>query len=50
MDQKPDHPAPMPSTSLLRQWAADPANEQVWGLDAIADEIERLRKLAGEAA
>lgn len=45
MDPKPDHPAPMPSTSLLRKWAADPTNEQVWGLDAVADELDRLRRL-----
>lgn len=38
-------PRPMPSTSLLRKWAADPTNEQVWGLDAVADELDRLRRL-----
>jgi len=44
-EQQQPEPRPMPSTSLLRQWAADKANEQVWGLDAIADELDRLHKL-----
>lgn len=38
-------PKPMPSTSLLRLWNADPENEVCWGLDAIADELDRLRRL-----
>jgi hypothetical protein len=33
----------MPSPALLREWATDPCNAQCWGLDAVADEIERLR-------
>ena len=38
----------MPSTSLLRQWASDPEQAQCWGLDAIADELDRLRRLETE--
>jgi hypothetical protein len=30
-----------PSTDQLRQWAADPSNTLCWGLDAVADELER---------
>jgi hypothetical protein len=40
---KAHEPKPMPSTSLLRQWDADPQNAQCWGLAAIADELDRLR-------
>jgi hypothetical protein len=41
---KAHEPKPMPSTSLLRQWDADPENAQCWGLAAIADELDRLRR------
>jgi hypothetical protein len=41
---KSHEPKAMPSTSLLRQWDADPENAQPWGLAAIADELDRLRR------
>ena len=34
---------PLPSTEQLRAWAADGENEMCWGLDSVADELERLR-------
>lgn len=39
--------AAMPSTALLRAWSADPANETCWGLDVLADHIERLEARIG---
>lgn len=45
-----DEPAQcIPSTSLLRQWARDSDNSICWGLDALANEIDRLRHAAGES-
>lgn len=45
-----DVPRTMPSPALLRQWARDGANDVCWGLDVLADELERLRRAAGESA
>lgn len=33
----------MPPLDHLRAWDKDPNNDQCWGLDVVADEIERLR-------
>ncbi len=38
-----------PDARLLRQWAADPHNTICWGLDRVADELERLEVLSQDS-
>lgn len=38
-----------PDNAQLRRWNADPQNEQCWGLDGVADYIERLERELAEA-